>query len=95
MKMTRILLLIALFAVPAGAAQQPAVDPSASVNEKPRFLPVIVPAGPKDETKRINGLSTRSWTTVVGWQPGASAFPNETTHEEGLYLFSAGVAPER
>jgi len=35
-------------------------------------------------------LSTRAWTSSVGWHPGASAFPNAVTHEVGLTFVSVG-----
>ena len=95
MKMKRTLFLIVMFAAFVGATQQPAGDPSASVDETPGLLQIIAPVQSQDDIRRINGLSTRSWTTVVGWRPGASAFPSEAAHEPGLYLFSLGVAPER
>jgi hypothetical protein len=49
----------------------------------------FAPVGPKPEIeKRTKGLSTRAWSTTVGWNPGGSAFPDATTHEAGLVLVS-------
>lgn len=45
--------------------------------------------------KQINDAGICSWTTIVGWHPGASAFHDATEHEAGLYLFFVGGAPER
>jgi hypothetical protein len=29
-----------------------------------------------DQPRPIEGMSTRAWTTIAGWHPGESAFPN-------------------
>ena len=29
-----------------------------------------------NQTRPIEGMSTRAWTTIAGWHPGQSAFPN-------------------
>jgi len=43
------------------------------------------------EDARFEGdLSTRAWTSSVGWHPGASGFPNAVTHEVGLTFVSVG-----
>ena len=41
----------------------------------------FAPLKQKNEPTRIYHLSTRAWTTTVGWHPGASAFPDAITHE--------------
>lgn len=69
------------------------------VSEVPkRLLHLINPfskstaADDGEAPQQIDGLDTRSWTTRVGWQPGASPFANGTTQEpcEPVGLFSAG-----
>ena len=41
------------------------------------------------EEARFEGdLSTRAWTSSVGWHPGASGFPDAVTHEVGLTFVS-------
>jgi hypothetical protein len=58
-----------------------------------RLLHLVNPFGKAElgeETQHeVDGLDTRSWSTVVGWHPGASAFPDATT-QEPVGLFSAG-----
>jgi hypothetical protein len=37
-------------------------------------------------------VSSRAWSTIVGWNPGGSAFPTEAHHEiPQLRLISVGV----
>ncbi len=58
-----------------------------------RLFHLVNPFGkaePGEETHHeVDGLDTRSWSTIVGWHPGASAFPDATT-QEPVGLFSAG-----
>lgn len=52
-------------------------------DEKPNLPPGAEVSGP---------VSTRAWTTVVGWSPGQSAFPDESHHEPPqLRLLSVGL----
>jgi hypothetical protein len=47
----------------------------------------------KDATEEASfegELSTRAWTSSVGWHPGASGFPNAVTQEGGLTFVSVG-----
>lgn len=46
------------------------------------------PAEPKVEVERVGGESSRAWSSVAGWHPGASGFPNPITHESRLNLIS-------
>lgn len=57
----------------------------------------FVPSATNNENKveHIEGLSTRAWTTTVGWHPGESAFPTAMTHESKLVLISFGHKVER
>ena len=41
-----------------------------------------------DQTRQIEGMSTRAWTTIVGWHPGESAFPDADTDEPDSDLIS-------
>ena len=45
--------------------------------------------GPANDRERAEGLSERAWSTVAGWRPGASAFPDAITHESQMGLISA------
>jgi hypothetical protein len=48
----------------------------------------FAPAEPKPAYERTPALSTRAWSTTVGWSPGRSAFPDAVTHESTLSLVS-------
>jgi hypothetical protein len=48
---------------------------------------------PKFEVERVGDLSPRAWSTVVGWSPGASAWPDAVTHVPKLTLFSVSGKP--
>ena len=51
------------------------VNPFASAERKPAL-------------ERSPGISTRAWSTTVGWSPGRSAFPDEVTHESTMSFVS-------
>jgi hypothetical protein len=51
-------------------------------------------AEPREEIERVGGISSRPWTSVVGWSPGASAFPDAKTHEPTLKLISVSRATQ-
>jgi hypothetical protein len=59
-----------------------------------RAIDPFAPAGSKEEVRRVGDLSPRAWTTIAGWHPGASAFPDPITHEPGLNLFSVSRNPQ-
>lgn len=44
---------------------------------------------------RVDGLSTRAWTTVVGWRPGVPAFSKDITQEPQFCLLWIGHEPWR
>ena len=44
----------------------------------------------REETRFEGELSTRAWTSSVGWHPATPAFPNAVTHEGGLNFLSVG-----
>ena len=48
----------------------------------------FAPTEPKPAYERTPVLSTRAWSTTVGWNPGRSAFPDAVTHESTLSLVS-------
>ena len=58
-----------------------------------RLLQAVNPFAAKrvdDDTGHAAGLSTRAWSTLVGWHPGASAFSDPVTHEPAMDLISVG-----
>ena len=48
----------------------------------------LAAAEPKPAYERTPGLSTRAWSTTVGWTPGRSAFQDEVTHEPTMSFIS-------
>jgi hypothetical protein len=101
MKIPRTSMLIVLFIGGWVAAQQPVLDPSVSTTravEKKKLqatLKLPEPKQSKDKIGRIGKFGTRAWTTIVGWHPGESAFPDPKTTEAGLCLISVGNTPPR
>jgi len=45
------------------------------------------------QTEGVVAVSARAWTTIAGWNPGKSAWPDDTHHEAQLRLIS--VSAER
>jgi hypothetical protein len=100
MKYRQTLLLIALFAASPAIARQPFTTSSASRTAtagKPAihwFKP-----GPRaemnNELKFGKGPSPRAWTTIAGWHPGVSAFPDADAENFScrLHLLSVGHEP--
>jgi hypothetical protein len=66
------------------------------IREFPRRLLQLInlfaPLERKEELESTRGLSARAWSSVVGWNPGGSAFSDPMTHEAsmGLISFSKG-----
>jgi hypothetical protein len=64
------------------------------VREAPRrLLNAINPFASRDADEEFKGaprVSTRAWTTTVGWSPGASAFADPVTHESSMGVLSIG-----
>jgi hypothetical protein len=66
------------------------------IREVPRRLlqlfNLFAPLERKEELESTRGLSARAWSSVVGWNPGGSAFSDPMTHEAsmGLISFSKG-----
>lgn len=48
----------------------------------------FAPPEPKADLERVGNLSPRAWSTVVGWHPGASSWPDPITHEPKMSLIS-------
>lgn len=63
-----------------------------------RLLQMINPfskAAPAAIERRVEPVEARAWTTIVGWSPGRSAFPDDEHHEPQLRLFSVSTASGR
>lgn len=48
-----------------------------------------------NQTLQLEGVSTRAWTSIVGWHPGESAFPDACNYEPQFNLFCIGGEPQR
>jgi hypothetical protein len=107
MKTQRTLLLIALFAAGSALAQQQMTQglttprhkvsaPAATtaVGElKFHWLAPAKPADLQNDREPVEGLSPQAWTTIVGWHPSESAFPDENTAEPEMPLLWFGREP--
>jgi hypothetical protein len=72
-----------------------AFKPNQTSSTPKRLLQLVNPFAPVEpqpapET-HVKGISTRSWTSVVGWNPGASAFPDGVTHEAQMSFVSVSA----
>jgi len=89
--------MIALFAAGQAVAQDTLDGALASkANTRRPAIHWFAPSqstGMQDEGKAVDGLSPQAWTTTVGWNPGASAFPDARTSGPRLCLFWAGHRP--
>jgi hypothetical protein len=67
--------------------------PNQTSSTPKRLLNLINPFAPVEppSPRQTSGLSTRSWTSVAGWNPGGSAFPNGVTHESQMTLISVSA----
>jgi hypothetical protein len=43
---------------------------------------------------RIEPVENRAWTTIVGWNPGRSAFPDDEHHEPQTRLISVSTSTD-
>jgi hypothetical protein len=103
MRTQRTLLLIALFAAGQAVAQQTVAqqtvaNPSVSkipTSTEQKFYR-LVPARTVESRGGLNrdgDLNTQAWTTVAGWYPGRSAFPDAEIYTWQLPLLSIGHEP--
>jgi hypothetical protein len=97
-KLQGTLLVIALFATGQAVAQQQTNTPSASTTitvkrQKFHWLAPMKKVERKNNLEYVEGLSPRAWTTIVGWHPGASAFPEAESSGLQVCLFWAGHEP--
>jgi len=69
--------------------------PNQTASTPKRLLNLINPFAPVEpqpapET-RVRGMSTRPWSSVVGWNPGGSSFPDGVTHESQMSFISVSA----
>jgi hypothetical protein len=93
--------------VMVGASYQlngPLVGPLKAVQAKKffqaplRLLQAVNPLAatlPQGMETREDGLSTRAWTTVAGWNPGASFMDDPVTHEPEMNLLTISRSPQQ
>jgi hypothetical protein len=67
--------------------------PNQTSSTPKRLLNLINPFAPVEPqpARQTSGLSTRSWTSVAGWNPGSSSFPDGVTHESQMSLISVSA----
>ena len=99
MKLCGVVLVFVLGATLRAVAAPTGQDPSASravdTNAIPSKLESLQPAAKeKTEIYRAGNMSSRPWTEIVGWHPGASQFPDAQNHEPQLTLISVGFGRE-
>ena len=97
MKMYGTLLALTLAVVPLCGMAASTTPQNHSVTRNSATLPVVrnsrldeLKSTPKQATaiERVGGMSSRPWTEIVGWHPGASQFPDAENHGPGLTLLS-------
>ena len=70
------------------------VSKARRVLEVPRRIGHLInpfaPTEHVEEVQRTPRLSSRAWSTTVGWHPGGSSFPDATTHEPSMTLLTVG-----
>jgi hypothetical protein len=82
-------------------AIKPGANAANTANAVTKLKPLIVTPLSKsllpsnDKIQRAGNVSSRSWTQTVGWTPGKSEFPSESTgpKDQGLTLFWVGHEP--
>ena len=83
------------------AVSAPLGDQSASLSfsaPRPAGVKVVypfAPVGPQNEKPplHVQGLSTRPWSTIVGWYPGPSAFSDSEARDVHFSALSLGAEP--
>jgi hypothetical protein len=102
MKAQRTLLLIALFASCNVMAQQQTEQPTnissavaiSSIGDlKIHWLAPSKPADGWESQEPVAGLRPQAWTTIVGWHPGQSAFPDGGNFSTEMPLLWIGHEP--
>ncbi|HZT21591.1 MAG TPA: hypothetical protein VFB55_01650 [Verrucomicrobiae bacterium] len=92
MKWSGTLLALALTVAPLGssAAPPPTPNPSATKTTANNFRPPLLPAvtRPSGRIERVGNISSRPWTEIVGWRPGASQFPDAENQHPQLILLT-------
>jgi hypothetical protein len=69
--------------------------PNQTSSTPKRLLQLVNPFAPVEPQPapqtRVKDMSTRAWSTVVGWNPGGSAFPNGVDHESQMTFISVSA----
>jgi hypothetical protein len=103
MKTRRTLLLIALLAACNVMAQEQQAEQQNTVSSAATTTSVgklnfhwLAPdqqADVQNDREPVEGLSPQAWTTIVGWHPGRSAFPDDETSTTEMPLLWFGHEP--
>jgi len=104
MKTQRTLLLIALLAACNVMAQEQQTEQQNTVSSEAAtttvgelnfhwLAPDQQPANLQNDREPVEGLSPQSWTTISGWYPGRSVFPDDETSTTEMPLLWFGHEP--
>ena len=105
MRVNRTLMRVGLFGVLQTAVIAQSADSNLSASDsKAQIQPTYPPVQYKLETSkagtsspdtimRVNGSSSRAWTTIATQRQNPSVFHDVSTHEPQLCLFSFGHEP--
>lgn len=56
-----------------------------------RMLNPFAKSAASGQAADFGSVESRAWTTIVGWTPGQSPFPDDTHHESQLRLLSVST----
>jgi hypothetical protein len=99
MKRSILVLAIAVASMAATAQPPQAPVPLTAATKKPNSHVTTVFSAPqpvkKVKVEHVEGMSSRPWAQIAGWNPGQSQFPDPERHEASFYLISVGHEPWR
>lgn len=77
--------------------EHPIAESPVSLDEEFKFehLNPPVQIASKDQVLHIGNISTRAWTTIIGWHPCEASFFDAGTYEPHFDLFWVGAAPQQ
>ena len=59
----------------------------------PLTVPPAAPTLKNQKVNRVDGMSSKPWAQIVGWQPGYSAFPRPELRDPSMPVFWIGHEP--
>ena len=70
-----------------------AAKPAAVPKQFLQLINPLAPMEPSPVNQKVTGEHRKAWATLIGWNPGGSAFPDPRTHVPTLDLFSMFTSP--